>query len=103
MKALKQIDLFGKEFHFLIDNGKYKSIMGGLLTIFLILSSITCFFYFGRDIFERQSPLYIKEEKQLLQEPYINMSQFNGNLTFYFNIHDSNSFLSKLCVKILYS
>jgi hypothetical protein len=55
---LAMIDVLGPECKVRIKNkDKYKSNTGGVLTIIFIILSILAFFAFGRDIYEKQSPV----------------------------------------------
>jgi D-alanyl-lipoteichoic acid acyltransferase DltB (MBOAT superfamily) len=73
---MKCIDIFGKNF-LLNYNGSslYKSEFGGIITIFYMIIFTLCFFFFGRDIFERRRPEVITNE-QNVEFPQINLSSF---------------------------
>jgi len=44
-----------------MEGGKFKTHIGGLLTIFLILGLLALIWYFGRDIYERKLPFFIEK------------------------------------------
>ena len=57
MKIIRKIDCFGREFHFLINNHYYfQSLIGGLLTLCLLIFSLTILYLFGRELWRKESP-----------------------------------------------
>ena len=56
---LNFIDIFGTKFHlFMNQKLKFKTWVGGIITIFSLIMGITFIFIFGQDFFFRQHPSY---------------------------------------------
>jgi len=89
MKFIRQIDIFDKEVKFSIDKeSTYKTFIGGLLTIFVILSSLALLWYFGKDIYERAQPYQNNFYKFLNNYPYYQINETNFELGI--SVYDSN-------------
>jgi hypothetical protein len=57
MRLLKSIDIFGSSFQFTIFNSKqYKTKLGGLFSIILLILAVIFTFLFGRDMFYMDNP-----------------------------------------------
>jgi hypothetical protein len=60
---LKSIDLYGSPYHFTIfNNPKYKTEIGGFITILTLIGYALSFWYFGRDFYNRNNPHYLNEK-----------------------------------------
>jgi len=86
---LAKIDLIGKDFKFKINRDKYRTSLGGVISIMLILSIIIACGYFGQDIYFHHNPNYY--QKQQLVERYPIQPLSNSNFFFALAIQDSNN------------
>jgi hypothetical protein len=87
-KFIEKIDLLGTQNKLkLKGRDTYKSVSGGIMTIFLLILITLSFVAFGRDIFEKRNPssTYSKGEAE---SPYF---EFNDTNTFMFGFIDLNS------------
>ena len=59
MNLIKSIDIFGNDFK-LNRKGKetFKTLLGGLFSLILIVITLVLSWYFGKDIYEKQDPYY---------------------------------------------
>ena len=56
---LKSIDIFGTKFHFYINNSiKFKTWIGGIITIIISLISLSFIVIFGEDFIFRKNPYF---------------------------------------------
>ena len=54
---LTEIDFYGTNFHlFFNTKRRFKTIYGGILTLFTMFLIITCIIFFGRNLFQRKNP-----------------------------------------------
>ncbi len=80
---IKKIDIFGKPFNFNINKQEqYLTCFGGLLSILVYLAFVISTWYFGQDIYKRQSPKILHKTKQLPKVPYVNLTTTN----FFFSL-----------------
>ena len=82
---LRQIDLLGKETSLMVNNKrKFNTVIGGLLTIILVLTSILAFIAFGRDIIEKNEPqiTFWKNPSSEVQ------FDFSPNFTYVISVYD---------------
>ena len=85
METIKTIDLFGKHFNFTIDSKReYNTGIGTILSILLGISYFVACWYFGKDIYYRESPIFLKEDNYEL--PYPVMTANNSNFNFAFRL-----------------
>jgi len=82
MEVIKNFDTFGKEFKFNIEGGKLKTFLGGLINILLMLGTLVCIWYFGKDLYEKKSPVFLSEEVILQKAPFINIEHFENEIIF---------------------
>jgi len=89
METLKKLDHIGSEFKFNIKGGKYKTTFGGIITIFLAIISLVSCWYFGQDLYLRQSPKYFAKQTHLNSYPvkFLNSSE----MFFALAIKDENN------------
>ena len=76
---IKRFDSMGKEFKFTINGGSYRTLFGGIISIFKAVSFLILCWYYGQDIYERKAPLLLKKETMLGEYPQVklNSSFFN--------------------------
>ena len=87
MGIIKDFDMFGQQFHFLINNKhSYQTIFGGLISllIFFILCFIT--YFFGKPIWYHKSPTVTTSV--MLQEDSWIFNLFDGSFFFAFTLTD---------------
>jgi len=93
MKCLRAIDILGKEFKFNI-NGKvpYNTTIGGLVTIWLFCILCYLSWYFGDDIYLRQSPYLLVENTITKDFPIIQVNNSNFFIAMKIDDDDGNVF-----------
>jgi len=91
MELIKGLDSFGKEFKFNIDGGPLKTFIGGLINLLLMMGTLVCIWYFGKDLYEKKSPVFISEEVILQRAPYINLDYFENEIIFAIQIGTMDS------------
>ncbi len=63
-EAVVLFDIYGRMPQFFYKGSRFqKSVFGFFMTIFLILFSVACFIYFGRDVYNRNNPEVISSER----------------------------------------
>ena len=101
----EKIDLLGPKFHFYDGLSlKRRTTLGGILTLFLILSSIFLFFIFGNELFNRINPIItISIQNDSIYEI---IDLYNEQISFAFRLEDFDGHyineLNKLYFKIDY-
>ena len=89
-KLLKSIDIYGSSFEFTIfENKKFKTVIGGCFTILTLALFILCFYYFGKDFYQRTNPHYLNQKITL--KDYPNYTINTDDFVFAFEIEDENS------------
>ena len=87
---LKVLDLFGTSFQFTVfKDDKYKTNLGGIVTIISVIIIIIFIYLFGRDIFLKLNPVINQENK--IKNTYgdpLNLT--NNNSIIAFRIEDSS-------------
>jgi len=69
-KFLKSIDMHGKEFVFNIGGeSTYRTIMGGILSLFTYIAFILLTWYYGQDIYNKQDPTLLVHTEYLNDYP----------------------------------
>ncbi len=69
LEAGMLFDIYGRLPQFFYKgNRSQKSILGFFMTFLMILFSVACFLYFGKDVYNRNNPEVISSE-QFLQFP----------------------------------
>ena len=87
---LLRVDYMGKDFKFLINgDDSFKTILGGLISLLTILANIVCFWYFGQDLYYRESPAYLVKKENL--DHYSSQLLNNSNFFFAVAIQDVNN------------
>ena len=71
MNLITSMDSFGKQYQFNVDGGTFKTLLGGLLSIIMTLSTFGLFFYFGSDLYYKDSPWVIEKMDYLDYPPLI--------------------------------
>ncbi len=102
-RFMKKCDMLNKTFNFKIDEaGTFKTPFGGLITMSLVVATLYVTYYFGKDIYEKKSPLVLKKNHKLNYYPYytLNSSNFFFALSVemdnYGIIEDKSSFVYHL-------
>ncbi len=75
MSCIKSVDYFGKSFKFNIDDGKFQTYLGGIISILLAVGVCCLTWYFGKDIYERRSPKFLKTEKLANFHPFVSIQK----------------------------
>ena len=100
LNFIKKSDILGKSISFEEENNKiFKTVLGGLLTIFLIVTMVILSYYFGKEIWERKKPTtFINEQKvsevdyEITEFPFLfaisnnNFGPLEGNIFSTFDI-----------------
>lgn len=87
ISTLEFLDLLGRQPNLMIRGNKsYKSTLGGIFTLFLILMSALAFVAFGRDIFEKSVPEVIFSKNPSRDVKF----DFTGNSSFLMTIYDGS-------------
>lgn len=83
-KLIKNLDMFGKTFSFEEQGNKlFTTIIGGVLTIFLYLATITLGFLFGLELYYKENPLVISSnEIANITESGVDMKNFPFIINF---------------------
>ena len=89
MNSLKKCDFMGTDFKFTVDREKYKTGLGGLFSILLVVSALVSCWYFGQDIYVRRNPFYLSKMNYWNQYP--NQALDNSNFIFAVAIQDANN------------
>jgi len=91
MKLLKKINIFGNDFKLNLKGDiQYRTWLGGVFTILLLLSTLTLIWYFGQDIYLRQSPTYQSKTLFKNETPMIDLN--TTNFFFSIRIEDDNGY-----------
>ncbi len=75
MSFLARFDYLGKDFKFNFEGGNFKTNLGGVITLLIWISYVVLTWYFGRDIYLKESPFQIKNESNFLKHPRINLKK----------------------------
>jgi len=94
MSCLKAIDTLGKEFRFNIDGGKYKTALGGIVTLLLGWILVFLTWYFGGDILYRVEPFLLLEETISTTFPIAELNSTNFFLALRLDDDHGNVFNS---------
>ena len=90
---VKSIDLYGFPSSFTIfNNPYYKTIFGGLLTLFTFVGYFLCFWYFGTDFYNRQNPHFLNQRITLSEYPLYTLNRDDLILAFRIEDFDGNFF-----------
>ncbi len=87
--SIKKFDGIGKQFNFNIEGGKFKTFAGGFVSIFITLGVLTLAWYFGRDIYLRESPKFFKE-RTLRDYPPWEFNLTNDNMFLAYRLKYGN-------------
>jgi len=90
MSIIKECDIFGKEFKFNVENeGPLKTYIGGISTLLFAIGTIICIWYFGQDVYLKQSPFYVSETIYFDTSPYIEFKNFEpSKFIFFYQIYN---------------
>ena len=85
-EILNSIDIYGRKFHFLTNKKlKFKTWIGGLITLFLLLIGIIFIFIFGNDFFFRKNPSFTQSS---ISERYKKINLSNAQIIIAFRTED---------------
>jgi len=77
-KILKKIDLFSKPIQLTINKKQsYKTIQGGIISLFLILLIIVILGFYLNDIFNHVNPNFFVEKSELDFNPVYSLNSYN--------------------------
>ncbi len=77
---VKSIDIYSSQFNFkFLNDTKYKSVGGGIMTILTIIPIILLFLIFSEDFYFRKNPRYINQQIEDLNDT---LYEINENLLF---------------------
>lgn len=83
LSFIKQCDLFGKPISFKYNNDiEYKSIIGGINTIFFIILSLIYIMYMSYRFILRKDINFIYSTKIVSEGAFLNLTEINFNLAF---------------------
>jgi len=88
LQMISRIDILGKKFELKIDNGLYKTCLGGILTLCLSILGIYIAWYFGDDIYLRENPSILTKSTLLKDYPLITLN--NSNFFFALRVEKNN-------------
>ncbi len=71
---LKSMNRLGKDFQFNLEGGSYQIHAGGIFTIII---NVVLIWYFGKDIYLRRDPNFIKENHVLHEYPSVHLNNKN--------------------------
>ena len=92
-KFLTNIDLYGAPYNFTIFNKvKYQAASGGVITIMTVLLYVFCFYFFGRDFYNRDNPHFLNQKITLLDYLKYNLSRDDLFLAFRVEDFDGNPY-----------
>ena len=87
MHLIRNVDCFGREFHFLIHHKQlYQSVIGGILSTIVTMFFIFCTYFFGKVLWERTSPLVMTSTQ--LNNNYEIFNLTKHKVFFAFKIED---------------
>ncbi len=88
IEFIKSMDMMGREFKFNIEGGAYRTIPGGLLTMFTSICFLVLAWYYGQDMYQRKQPAVLIKQSMLKLFPrvQVNSSVFN----FGYRIENTN-------------
>ena len=87
MHLIRNVDCFGREFHFLIHHKQlYQSVIGGILSIIVTMFFIFCTYFFCKVLWERTSPLVMTSTQ--LNNNYEIFNLTKHKVFFAFKIED---------------
>jgi hypothetical protein len=90
---LKKIDLYGIPYSFTVFNELlYKTPTGRTMTILTILLNAFCFYYFGKDFYNRQNPAFISQASKSEDYQKFNISKDDLLMAIIVEDADSNPF-----------
>ena len=102
-KALSIIDLYGTKFHFYFHRSiKFKTWIGGIITIIFTLLSICFIYIFGEDFLYRKNPYYTSSS---IGENYKEINLTNEKIVIAFRFEDDFGFnmnISKYIYPMIY-
>jgi len=88
-KFLKSIDMHGKEFVFNIGGeSTYRTIMGGILSLFTYIAFILLTWYYGQDIYNKQDPTLLVHTEYLNDYPIGISNRTNNFMALGMKVHD---------------
>ena len=86
----KKIDLYGIPYSFTVFNELlYKTATGGTMTILTILLNAFCFYYFGKDFYNRQNPAFVSQASK--SEDYQKFNISKDDLLMAIRVEDADS------------
>jgi len=103
-KFLKSIDMHGKEFVFNIGGeSTYRTIMGGILSLFTYIAFILLTWYYGQDIYNKQDPTLLVHTEYLNDYPIGISNRTNNFMALGMKVHDIklNTYLSMFDERIV--
>ena len=89
MKCLSNIDIYGTRVDFtLFDNTKYKTSCGGFITILTGILFLICFYYFGKDFYNRTNPHFLRQMITVMDYPIYTLNR--NDLFLAVRLEDNN-------------
>ena len=93
---IKSIDIFGNEFKLNVSGKKaHNTILGGLSTLFLLFAILVLSWYFGQDIYLKQSPKHLSHTAYKDKTPFITLNSSSFSYAFHMEDEDGNKFDNK--------
>ena len=104
MKCLSNIDIYGTRVDFtLFDDTKYKTSCGGFITILTGILFLICFYYFGKDFYNRTNPHFLRQMITVMDYPIYTLNRNDLFLAVRLEDNNGNYFNNSGYVEIQYS
>jgi hypothetical protein len=88
---LNKIDFYGSSYQFTIfKNQKYHTTFGAVVSIFTIVGYIICFWYFGKEFYNRQNPNLLHQTTNLPDYPFYSINKNDLMIAYRIEDFDSN-------------
>ncbi len=91
MLFLKKIDQYEKDFLFSYKRGKFKTSVGGIVSMISFAFSLIQIWYFGKDIYFREDPRV--SQKEMINEVYPYHNLTNKDFFFGLRVENATSYL----------
>lgn len=91
MKWIKYLDIYGTAFEFSVFNeSKFKTFLGGFLSLATLVLVVIFAFLFGTDFFFRKNPQTLTSKQNPIEFPYFNLSQEDFLVPFRINYNNGS-------------
>lgn len=88
---IRALDIYSTKYTMRINNQtNFKTILGGLLSLFTLGFLIFCFYFFGLDFYKRQNPITFNELKYNETLPELNSTLLDNQRDFIITMNNNN-------------